>query len=364
MTIYTFHYVGFNSQQQEAISAILDLADSALTCSWNPITDEGSDVIMVNLDAEDGQRLYQTELQNRPIYRIIAVTEDTSKANQDGWFLCKKPYAPPSLKEFAVLLNELAILLADETNANTAGLPENTDLANTQADATDATANPSESAIPSTGQEAEATDNNTEQLFTVIRPLTAGNYFFGILMQAKQDKSCRIIKLDTAAELYLSPTENCYYFAGSETELLQYCTVAPEYLSETVVTKAKLNKTIINNKLTAQPLDDLLIYAVLKAASGYLLEGHNPEQKVKLKRLPDSKKKPLLANYQNIAEKLQKQPDNLFNVAEALQVPISQVFDFYNICSVMGYLNTEELTKSNEQKSGTLSHFLKSFFSK
>ena len=367
MTTYTFRYIGFAAQQQEAISAILDLADSALTCQWQAVDGQDSDVVMVNLDGDEGCQYYEAGQNGRDIYRIIAVSEEQSKANPQCWFLYKKPLAPPSLKELTVLLNEVAVVLAE---ANLA-LEASTEIAeqplplplSAPVDNSDAIIEINDSGLLE--QNIQSADESAEQQLTLMRPLTEKHYFFGLLMQAKQDRGCRIFKLNTVAELYVSPTENTYYFAGSDADLLRYCTLPTQYLTETQVTKARLNKSVINLKLIAQPLDNLLVFAVLKAAAGRLLEGHQPDREVILKQMPDTNKLSLLADYQRIAERLHKHPDTLFNLAENLQVPAAQVFDFYNVCSVMGYIDAVVSAKSAaEQKSGVLTHFLKSFFGK
>ncbi|MCX7096686.1 MAG: hypothetical protein NTV43_02140 [Methylococcales bacterium] len=420
MPRYTFQYLGFTDQQQEAISAILDLADSALTCDWNVIDHKDSDVIMVNLDSDEGLQLYQAELLNRPIYRIIAVSEEPTKAKQDGWFLGKKTHAPPSLKELAFLLNEVAVVLleadkraaeqvvedvgtpveiepvtepeiaeevesaseaenstevapASEVETSTEVAPVSEVESSTEAAPVNVVgeiaSQPEPPAEPVANKTPEKpAENITEPEPVLTRPLAADNYLFGMLLQAKQDSSRRMFKLNGLAPLYISPLENCYYFDGPEVDLLRYCTLPPQAMTATIITKARLNKAIKNHKLEELSFDNLLVYAILKAAGGRLLEGHQSDRKVKLKQLPDSTKIPLVAKYRNIAQLLYKQPESLFDVAEVLQVPVSHVFDFYNICSVMGYLETTTPGKpahsAEEQKPSALSHFLKAFFGK
>lgn len=110
-TQYTIKYAGFEIQQQEAISAILDLADSALNNTWLIIETEDCDVLLINLDSESGQAVFIAEKGNRPAYRFILATEIPPDNDlEQYWFLTKKPYAPPSLKELTKLLNEVAVV--------------------------------------------------------------------------------------------------------------------------------------------------------------------------------------------------------------------------------------------------------------
>lgn len=66
----------------------------------------------------------------------------------------------------------------------------------------------------------------------LTRPLYAKNYLFGILVQARKDKACRTIKYNKLPTLYLSPSDDCYYFWGSATDLLAYCTAMPSILKK------------------------------------------------------------------------------------------------------------------------------------
>ncbi|MDD5275724.1 MAG: hypothetical protein PHR16_06550 [Methylovulum sp.] len=417
MRRYTIKYVGFDLSQQEAISAILDLAESALTDTWLVTDDPDSDIAMINLDASDGQQLLTAELQLRPAYRIILVAEHNGMEIDTCWFLAKKHQAPPSLRELNTLLNEIAIVLAEAAQAALTAptSPENNgeniepevlpDVAedNSQPepainigpealpDVAEDNSQPEpainigpealpdvaednsqpEPAInigPETLPDVDEDDSQPEPVKNTVpltRPLYPRNYFFGLLLQAKKDSACRVIKRNKQTSLYLSPSENSYYFTGSAADLLAYCTASPQYLEETVVTKQRLAKILKSGKeLNAQPLDELLVYAIIEVSQGRLLEGHFPEQAFKLTQLPDVNKTPTLVNYKKIAEFMHKQPGNLFEVAEALQIPLSTIFEFYNACYLLGYLTVETATKIESapiepKKTGKLSNFLK-----
>lgn len=363
MTQYTIKYAGFDQQQRDSISAILDLADSALTSTWLVTENSDSDVAMINLDTEDGQHIFTTQQQNRPAYRIILVAENPEAEIDNYWFLAKKPYAPPSLKELTKLFNEVSVALAGAAEAA---------LTETKIEP-EATENDGENTPPGKTPEVDSETVNPEPSKNTVpltRPLYARNYFFGILLQTKKDNDCRVIKLNKLPTLYISPTENSYYFSGSASDLLSYCTTAPQYLKETITTKVKLSKMLKSEQLAeAQSLDALIAFAVIEASQGRLLEGHSAEHPIKLTRLPDTSKIPLLATYKNIAEFIHNQSCNLFQVAEALQTPLSSIFEFYNACYLLGYLTTVNPEKAdalpNEpQKSGKLGAFLKAFLTK
>ncbi|MCK5354679.1 MAG: hypothetical protein KAJ63_06140, partial [Methyloprofundus sp.] len=118
MPRYTLNCVGFEQAQQASIAAILDLADSALSHSWNIIESTESDVVLINMQEETGQQLI-SEYSSLPEYRIILVADSSQESFQNYWFLEKKEHAPPSLRVLVDLLNQLGICL-DEAEAKQA----------------------------------------------------------------------------------------------------------------------------------------------------------------------------------------------------------------------------------------------------
>ncbi|NOS89227.1 MAG: hypothetical protein HOP34_11950 [Methylococcaceae bacterium] len=375
MTRHTLHYLGFEAPQQEAIAAILDLAESALTSEWRSVDNQDCDVLIINVDSEDGAHQYQAALRSRPLYQLVAVTEEPSKISPNAWILTKKPHAPPSLKELATLFNEVAIVLAEAAqNAPSLNIDEPTPTASvdapnmtdtrapTTAEEDAAIVEPEETAIATANladmiEEPLATPVTAPTLAETHRPLTPQQYLFGLLLRSKQDQNRRLIKLSTAPALYVSAADNSYYFDGSQAELLGYMLAQPQDWTETIITKAKFNKIVKNQQLSAHPLDALLVEAILKAAGGRLLEGHQPEQKIQIKPLPPL---PGLEPYQTIAHLLAQHPMSLYEAAETLHLPLAHVFDFYNVCTLLGHIDT--VTSPAPEKTSVLGHFLKALF--
>lgn len=396
MTHYSIKCVGFDLPQQESISAILDLADSALTSIWRVSEAEDTDVLLINLEAENALQTLATAQQNRPAYRIVLVGAVPLEKDADNyWFLAKKSHAPPSLKELIKLFNQIESVLAEAALAQTAlaepsplKLAATDNLAGTPELAVidspagvhepTATDSPAETPVPEPQEiappfiEDSGQNASPKSALALTRPLYPRNYFFGTLLQARKDKACRALRLNRLPALYLAPTDDCYYFAGTEAELAAYCTAAPQYLEETVATKQKLAKMLKSaGPIDQQALDGLIVRAVIVASQGRLLEGHSPEQAISLSQVPDTDKLPLLAPYQKIAEFMRQQPCNLFQAAESLQIPLSAIFEFYNVCFLMGYCTTAAnlpiatlIEPAEPKQTGALGHFLKSFFKK
>jgi hypothetical protein len=114
MSFYTIQCIGFDSRQQDAISAILNLAESVLTDKWSIRDSADADAMMINLDAANSGQLCAEQRQRRKPYRIILVADNERAASPDNWFLVKKHNAPPSLREISQLLNQVSICLEEE----------------------------------------------------------------------------------------------------------------------------------------------------------------------------------------------------------------------------------------------------------
>lgn len=397
-TQYTIRCAGFEPNQQASISAILDLADSALSSIWIIIDSTDSDVLMINMDSEAGQQVFSGEKNNRPRYRFILATEATPDSELDQyWVLTQNSNDPPSLKELTKLLNDVAEVLNHEAKMilEQTDTLENTDETVSSPSVEEPPAAPTEqqAVIASVveDKELQVAENNDTFDFTTLpslpknsvaltRPLYARNYFFGMLVRAQKNKACRIIKQTKLPNLYLWPSENRYYFAGSATELQAYCTAMPQHLEESIITKQKLAKMLKSGQLVnPQPLDALVVYAIIEVSQGRLLEGHSAEQAFTLTQMPDFGQMPMLAEYKRLGDYLYKQTSNLFQAAETLNKPLSAVFDFYNVCYLLGYVSIEtatnlappDVSKTNtpvivmdEKKSGKLGDFLKNLFVK
>ncbi|NOQ14032.1 MAG: hypothetical protein GQ583_06065, partial [Methyloprofundus sp.] len=200
------------------------------------------------------------------------------------------------------------------------------------------------------------------------RKLSVENYFFGLLLEANKEKKYRIIKLNTLPALYLAPEDSCYYFSGTEEELLQYCLVMPKNLNVKVLPRAKFNKALKSESSELQQKDfkSLISYAVIHVSQGQLLDGHSAKQGLVLSSMPDVEKNSILSRYKGIAEHMYQQEGSLFDVAETLQVSLADVFDFYNLCYLLGYvkMTTTDAKDLETDNTKTLGRFLKSFFTK
>ncbi|MGR9051261.1 MAG: hypothetical protein ACU84J_01295 [Gammaproteobacteria bacterium] len=355
MTRYTIRCIGFDEQQTDTISAIVDLAGSALINEWTFTETEDSDVVLINMNSELGKQAFSTHQGVLPDYRIILSAESSDENMQGYWFLTKKTMAPPSLRELTELFNQIGTFLSqlvEEKQESVEEPPETQTEPDTQIQ---------QAVSAVTPDKAVVADN---------RKLLAKNYLFGLVLQAEKDKSSIIISLKQFPVLYVSPEENYFSFAGTDSDLRVLSLALPKQFKVKKVSQSKLLKEEKKDEnLVKKPLAILKAQAVIHASQGRILDGHSPELDVILEELPDFEGLPVLAKYRNIAEYMVRKAVNLFSVAENLHVPMSDLFDFYNVCYIFDKITIDydsaKRQKSAENKNAkTLSLFLKSFFKK
>ncbi len=394
MPNYTIRCVGFEPQQQASIVAILDLAGSALNSSWIIIDHIDSDIIMINMDGETESE-DRNDHQETPSYRIIMVAEKTEQNSNDYWFLAKKEHGPPSLRELIQLLNQVDICLLEASEKKPLKITEPKKVVELEEVTEIEIENKIEPedeleididkdvpkkriAIDKKNAQTiiDLSNANDSKLHKPTRKLIAKNYFFGLLIYAKKDKGFKVIKLYKMPTLYISSENNSFYFAGSKADLVQFCTASPRVLNNKNISETKFNKLLQNEAIavSAQNLDALLGYSIIIASQGRLIDGLLAEQTVKLKQLPNNDQIPILACYQTISELMYQQENNLFDVAEKLQIPLSEVFNCFNICYFFENIQVitpekkpviPETEKNSDNKNAkTLGHFLTSFFNK
>lgn len=356
MNRYTIRCVGFDEQQVESISAIVDLAGLALNDAWSFSDSEDSDVVLINMNSEAGKQMFSAQTEGLPDYRLILSAEAIDERLQDYWFLTKKNTAPPSLRELIDLFNQIGAFLSQ--------------LAEKTEEESIITRIEAESQLDLSPQEPVIDKSPDKAIGKDTRKLLPKNYLFGLILQAEKDQICRIISLKGYPSLTICPPEDSYCFAGTEPELNVLCRALPKQLKVKKVSKSKLQQE--QNTLESAiktPLKVLKTQAVIQASQGRILNGHSPDMDVMLTRLPDFDTLPILAQYRKIAEQMIGSAMNLFSVAEKLRVPISDVFDFYNVCYLFGDISIDRQSAKQQKvfesrNSKMLSFFLKPFLRK
>ncbi len=199
------------------------------------------------------------------------------------------------------------------------------------------------------------------------RTLSVKNYFFGLVQLARKDKACRVIRLSDLPLLYILPSHNQFYFAGTDNQLLQFVVADPKKLKVRTVKKIQLEKLLARvTILQPQALDALLVRAVLFVSQGRLLKGHKAERQVELTAWQGDINVAQLEKYTDIAQVMLHQPKNLYVVAELAQVSLTTLFDFYNICYLLGCIRILPATVNQvvrpKKSKKTFGYFLRTLF--
>lgn len=371
MAKYTIYCLGFDSQQTASIEAILYLAASALTSSWQIIDSKNADIVLVNIN--NGEKYqFDVELNEYPDFRIIWVGKEKPSQFEENWFLAKKDQAPPSLQEFTHLLNQVEVCLQEAAKENQPIKEKTSGQLSEVISENEAEKVSYDQSIENNAQNSvfDISTSLTSRANKTERKLSRKNYFFGVLLQAKNDGLHRIIKFNKLPVLYVDPKTDSYFFTGTDEELVMYCTASVKSISNKTISKTKFEK-IVNKELNAlvpKDFDVLITLSILLASQGRLLEGQSAETFFRLHQYPDLKKLYLLEKYKSIADAMYQDESDLFTLSEKLQVPLSDVFDFFNVCYLFDLISVGNQKASNsgkqQENKGALSHFLKSFFKK
>ena len=410
ISIYTISCIGFDEQERESISAILGLGYMALNCSWKIVDGTECEVRIINVESEAGKALL-AEKDSFPSYSAIWVA--TQPHSDVEFFLEKEKKSPPSLRELTQLLNKIELLLNESPKeviervkviepdvivepAVEVELEESVDTVKevklkekaepiAQKNSVSKEEIKSVEARPvnqksikknnTNGKKEKKTEpkkiiqskpKDKEKIEPTVnlnyledsgqqvetRQLIEKNYLFGVLLGTKNDEECKIISSDTLPSLYLDPKKDSYYFSGTEEALVQLCVIDPQQLNYTGVTEAKFEAVLKGEEdlITFEGFDALIGYAIFNASQGRLLTGLSAERMVKLVQTPDSVKIPVLKRYEEISTLLYDQEMSVLGVVEKLQINLPYVFDYFNICYLLGYLREIEEVEYEEDE--------------
>ena len=181
-------------------------------------------------------------------------------------------------------------------------------------------------------------------------------HFLGLVQKAMSDGITRRC-VHAGSAIYLVPSENTYYSEHSDIrELESLCLAAPfdfsvELLPEWRPEKEQIvqaGRMLIKQKgpmadtgLLPHSLNELLWYAALCGSGGLLLLDARADVPVRLLACPDFSRYFHREHDPVLAEYMLDKSLPLTAVSEATGIPLSQVFSFYNACSVLGLIVVE-----------------------
>lgn len=178
-------------------------------------------------------------------------------------------------------------------------------------------------------------------------------HFLGIIQSALLDAAPRRCRLESGIEVYLIPAEQNYYTTHTDIESLQpLCLAPPHEISVQLLAAWPLDdfqdlhvgRVLVQRKrvsLRSRPLGELLWYASLCASRGRLLAGHDTKTPVRLNASPDFSQLYHEDSHKVLAQLMRSQSLTLPAIALQTALPLAQVIDFYNACSLQGLMSME-----------------------
>lgn len=189
------------------------------------------------------------------------------------------------------------------------------------------------------------------------------DYLFSLIQDAQKENAYCTITLSKLPPIHLLAPSEQFYFEGSIEELSLYCLAKRNALLVTQVTRAKMKKTVL--KKNTGKLIELISFSVIKAYQGRLLAGYLETDIMKLKTTPKISSFSSLDQYHKIAKFMIDKETSLTNISEQLQIPLAEIFGFFNVCAVLGYIEklpARKNTLEEPKDKSALSEFFASFF--
>lgn len=190
-------------------------------------------------------------------------------------------------------------------------------------------------------------------------------HFLGLIQKAIADGVTRHCSQPGCPDVYLVPAEQAYYMSHPDIEALKaLCLAAPFDLSVQLMPDwqpdndqdVQAGRVLIHRKNSAaepgmigRPLQELLWYAALCASNGQLLQGCHADTPVRLTACPDFSRLFHREHDPALAAFMLKEATDLTTVAESTGIPLTQVFEFYNACAVLGLIVIESSNVFNPE---------------
>jgi len=305
--LFTLKLLGLSAEEKQRFDAILSLAEMGLKQSWQIIEQDNANFFILSY------RLKNKLANKIPIERCIFYTSQTIEDSVN--ILPVDSHNTPRLRALIELFNQLAKQPSPLPTETTTPQP------------------------PTTNQAIADKCFNPQQ---------------GLLSYLlKTTKEIQRFSLHNQENLYVH-LENKYYYSASPLDKLTAYFNSPTEMQCKILSENQF--TAETHSLSAQPLNNLIYYTTLNIAQGLPPKQYTANMIVRLKRWPNLK----LSDCQEfirIATFMQSNSTNLATVAEKTATPLSFVYNFYNACQLIGFIeyNQEEETVFKETNSETKS---------
>lgn len=305
--VFRLSLIGFNETQTTTFSAVLSLAERALRDSWYITERDDADFFILAIEKCEADALIT--LKNLPRERCLFCTvEIRPEFDYEHDILYIATGGLPQLSSLVKVLNYQAahINFSESVSAD----------------------NSSTTLIVTSNV---VSSNNSNDFFNPNRN------FLKLLLQNTEDFLIFRFSSPTSSRLlnlYVDGKKKNYYCEASLKELKSYFTIKDAVIVDTL-SAVEGHDSVEQFALPLHPLANLIWYVAFELSNGRLLLGHSNEDNVYLTRWPDLGIEGC-GKYIKLAAFMRNNITSLSVVASKTNVPLPEVYNFYNACYLIG----------------------------
>ena len=329
-TTLAFH--DFNLKQSENFAAILTLSLMSLHDNWDIVDINGAGVIFV-ASAKGLTHDQWDAIQKQYAGAILVAYSDTLAPLMCQYELLTKITKLPARSKLIVLLNQLALELAQKKLHVAAELLETERVANERLEKNDVI----EDLAP-------IVSLNTRVESRFFFPT---HYFLGILLESIASGRCYECKSACGSLLYVSSHQKKYFFSTKKTNLNELLLRSVDDFTVTELSPMDFEQT--TKSMEPKKLNELLWSATVVGSQGRLMKGHGLDDVIHLKHWPDIAHIKATNHYLIIAAFMSRNTVDMKTIANQTEQTLADVIDFHNACDVLGLIERDDTFRLNSQ---------------
>lgn len=310
---FNLSFVGFSKNETNTFLAILSLAERGLQHYWHVVGIEYADFFILATEKSESEELIKAK--NLPRERCLFCTRQAlhfSEYDTDVLFLAEGK--TPLLSSVVKVLNHAANVSFTKQIISDNLL------------------------IEPVIETAPVITSSSDDSFDPERG------FLKHLLLLLQDKTeymaCRFGSPDGIYKIYVDPIKKVYFCETSLTDLSAYLIIKDVFVID-VISEPEWYAEIEKLALPAKSLTNLIWYVTFKLSNGRLLRGHSNQDYVYLTRWPDLGIEGC-GQYVKLAAFMRHNAVCLTIVADKTNMPLTEVYNFYNACYLIGIVEKVE----------------------
>lgn len=328
-TFFSLALIGFSEEDKTNFESVLSIAEPRLNIPWKIVAVSTADFYLIFSPLLNKDEL----IKDLPRERCIFYTfEEENKGDHE---LLVGDNSLPSLRSLMILFNQLS---DNKPQINTAPpQASNNTSASTQ----------STSSLPASSSAITNTNKNNV-------PVDNDDYFDpeqGLLKYLLSDEKCiycfTLDKKKNNDKLYVD-LEKASYYSKHKPDKLNVFFSKSDQLSSVVTSEIELQKEMTKQGLKQQPLSHLIWLGVFSCSKGRPINGYDKDDIVHLTRWPDLTL-PGCRQLINLAAFMQSNSVTLSTVQKLTNIPIEQIYNFYNACKIAGLVKKVQKTDLHEK---------------